>query len=162
MSGANLEPDALRAAFGHFPTGVAAVCARTGSSPTGMAVSTFVAISLEPSLIAVCVQRTSRTWPVLRTVPRLGVSVLAEEHSTAARALSLPNNADRFIGVPHLTAASGAIRVAGSAAYFECSPAEEYPAGDHLFALLRVHSLDISDELPLLFHRSRFTRMAAS
>jgi flavin reductase (DIM6/NTAB) family NADH-FMN oxidoreductase RutF len=161
MSTSNPGSHALRAAFGHFPTGVAAVCARSGSSPTGMAVSTFVPVSLEPPLIAVCVQRSSRTWPVLRALPRLGISVLAEEHGTAARALSLPDNADRFTGLPHSTAESGAIRVAGSVAYFECAPAEEHRAGDHLLALLQVHSLDISEEqLPLLFHRSRFTRMA--
>ncbi|GAA0935235.1 flavin reductase family protein [Pseudonocardia zijingensis] len=152
-------PEELRAAFGHFPSGVAAVCARGGEWGVGMAVSTFVPVSLDPPLIALFIQRSSRTWPVLRELPRLGVSILAEHHGTAARSLAA-RDGDRFAGVEHTTADSGAIRIAGSTAYFECSVAEESPAGDHLIALLHVERLDIGgDHPPLVFHRSRFGRL---
>lgn len=159
----SIDPVMLRAAFSHFPTGVAAICARNAAAPTGMAVSTFVPVSLEPPLIAVCVQQTSRTWPILRALPRLGISVLAEEHTTAARSLALLDNAKRFNDLVHVTSASGATRIVGSTAYFECSLEQEYSAGDHILALLTVHALDIvEDQRPLVFHRSRFTRVAAS
>ena len=162
MSTPPLSPEALRVAFGHFPSGVAAVCACDDTAPVGMAVSTFVPVSLEPPLIALCIQGSSRTWPVLRELPWLGVSVLSEDHDGAARALA-SRDGDRFAGVEHTTAGSGAIRIAGSAAYFECSLAQESSAGDHLIALLQVVHLDIAvEQRPLVFHRSRFGRLAPS
>ena len=59
------DSTALRQAFGHIPSGVVAVCGYTGSERIGMAVSTFVPVSLDPPLVAFCVQTTSTTWPRL-------------------------------------------------------------------------------------------------
>lgn len=155
-----ITPDTLRAAFGHFPTGVAAICATLDGHPQGMSVSTFVPVSLEPPLISVCVQQSSRTWRRLRILERLGVSVLAEDHSESARALAA-RDGDRFAAVAHETTDGGAIRIADSSAYFECSLVQEFDAGDHVLALLLVHAFDTSTQhRPLLFHRSGFGRLA--
>lgn len=162
MTATHIPPDTLRAAFGQFPSGVTAICANRDGLPVGMAMSTFVPVSLEPPLVAVCVQRSSRTWPVLRSLARLGVSVLAENHGESARALAA-RNGDRFQAVTHESTQSGAIRIADSLAYFECSVAEEFTAGDHLLALLQVHDLDTAaGHSPLVFHRSTFGRLATS
>jgi len=152
-----LDAAALRRAFGHFPTGVSAVCARGDDGPVGMAVSAFVPVSLDPPLVAICLQAGSSTWPLLRALPRIGVSVLAADHAAAARALSA-RAADRFIGLDHSTTAEGAIRVNGCSAWFDCSLDQEIDAGDHVLALLRVQSLEVGgdDVGPLVFHRSRF------
>jgi flavin reductase (DIM6/NTAB) family NADH-FMN oxidoreductase RutF len=162
MIEAAFAPDALRTAFGHFPSGVAAVCAHDGRKPVGLAISTFVPVSLEPPLVAICVQLSSRTWPGLRALPHLGVSVLAEEHHGAARSLA-SREGDRFASIDYTVAASGAIRITGSPAYFECAIVEEIPAGDHVIALLRIGHLGVAVEGgPLVFHRSRFGRLAGA
>lgn len=162
MTTAGTPPaDALRRAFGTFPTGVVAVCGLDGTVPVGMAASTFVPVSLDPPLIAVCLQRTSRTWPVLRTLPVLGVSVLADGHAAAARALAA-REGDRFAGLETAITGDGALHVAGSPAVFVCTLDREADAGDHVIALLRVGRVEARPDIaPLVFHRSSFAQIAA-
>lgn len=75
-SDTTLDAATLREAFGHFPTGVVAIAAEIDGTRTGLAASTFVPVSLDPPLVAFCVQNSSTTWPNLRGAPRLGISVL--------------------------------------------------------------------------------------
>jgi flavin reductase (DIM6/NTAB) family NADH-FMN oxidoreductase RutF len=64
------DATALRGAFGRFPSGVVALCATCKDGvPIGMAASSFVAVSVAPALVGVCVQHTSSTWSRLRERP---------------------------------------------------------------------------------------------
>jgi flavin reductase (DIM6/NTAB) family NADH-FMN oxidoreductase RutF len=159
----DLTPETLRAAFSHFPSGIAAVCAQGADGPLGMAVSTFVPVSLDPPLIALCLQKSSRTWPNLRNRAQLGVSILAEQHEEAARALSM-REGDRFATVRFRPHTGGDILIEECAAYFLCTLDQEVSAGDHLLALLRVQRIEVDDARghPLVFHRSRFARLDAA
>lgn len=158
MTSNQLSSDRLREAFGTFPSGVVAVC---GMGPAGerigMAVSTFIPVSLEPALVAVCLQNSSRTWPLLRTLPVLGVSVLAAAQNDVARQLAAKDG-DRFLDLPTTACVAGGVHIDGAPTYFECSLESEMIAGDHLIATLRVRAVTlVSSAEPLLFHRSRFT-----
>ncbi|WP_410631292.1 flavin reductase family protein [Amycolatopsis sp. cmx-4-83] len=148
----------LREAFGCFPSGVTAVCALIDGVPHGMAASSFTSVSLAPPLVSLCIQRTSSTWPRLRD-RRLGLSVLAEGQDDACRRLS--SRGDRFRGIPWQPGPDGGVFITGSSALLECSLEEEVPAGDHLIALLRIHGLHTAETPPLVFHGSRFRRLAA-
>ncbi|MEU6643572.1 flavin reductase family protein [Saccharomonospora sp. NPDC046836] len=155
------EKDALREAFGCFPSGVTAVCALIGGVPTGMAASSFTSVSVDPPLVSVCVQNTSTTWPKLRPRARLGVSVLAEGHDAQCRSLSRKEG-DRFAGVSWAATAGGAVYIHGATAWLDCSIEREVPAGDHSIALLRIHGLRANPgAAPLIFHGSRFRTLAA-
>jgi flavin reductase (DIM6/NTAB) family NADH-FMN oxidoreductase RutF len=155
----DVMPDALRSVFGTFPTGVVAVCGIVEGERVGMAVSSFTPVSLDPPLVAFCVQRTSRTWPQLRTAPRLGISVLADGHAGAARTLAA-RDGDRFAGVDTVTA-DGAVHLRGSPSTLTCTLDNVVDAGDHFLVVLRVRGAfaDV-DIAPLVFHRSAFTTIA--
>ena len=149
----------LRRAFGSFPSGVAAICARVGKQPVGMAASSFTSVSVEPPLVSVCIQKTSSTWPILRDRARLGLSVLGEHHDSACRQLA-SKDGDRFAGVEWDAGPHGSVLIRGSSAWLEVSVFEEVPAGDHIIALLEVHGLDTAEHtLPLIFHASQFHKM---
>jgi flavin reductase (DIM6/NTAB) family NADH-FMN oxidoreductase RutF len=159
-----LAPDGnqLRDAFGCFPCGVAAVCAMVDDIPVGMAVSSFTPVSLAPPLVSICMQDTSTTWPRLRGATRLGLSVLGEEHGAVCRALAR-KGVDRFADVDWTAGRGSGVFVRGSSAWFDCSVHQEIPAGDHIMVLLRIHELRCEpDVAPLVFHSSRFRRLAAS
>lgn len=155
-----LSAELLRNGYAQFPSGVVAVCGRSPDGPLGMVVSTFIPVSLTPPLVAISVQLSSRTWPQLRVLPRIGLSILAEAHDREARALAAKQG-DRFVGITHTTRDTGAVFIVGASGSFECSLESELPAGDHLLALLRVHDLDTSGAQPLVFHRSGFDRLSA-
>ncbi|MBA4863596.1 flavin reductase family protein [Streptomyces sp. PSKA54] len=155
------NPDQLRRAYGCFPSGVTAVCALEGEEPVGMAASSFTCVSLDPGLVSMCVQNSSATWPRLRRTRRLGISVLAEHHTDACRALSLTTG-NRFAGVGWSAGPGGAVFVHDAVAWLECSIQGEVPAGDHAIALLAIHALRIEpDRQPLVFHGSRFRQLVA-
>lgn len=152
----------LRTVFSAFPSGVVAVCGLAEGVPKGIAASSFTSVSVDPPLVSLCIQRTSETWPVLRQVQRLGISVLAEHQGPACRALSTKRG-DRFDRVNWTAHDDGAVVLRGASAWFSATLHAELDAGDHVVALMRVHDLghDPSQQ-PLVFHRSGFHRLVVN
>ena len=158
-SSSALTPEALREAFATFPSGITAVAAMRNAVPVGLAASSFTSVSLDPPLVSVCIARTSTTWPVLRPAPRLGLSVLAEEHGDVARALAA-KGIDRFASISWESADDGAVLVHGAALWLVTELVDMIPAGDHEIALLQItHLWSYPDVLPLVFHGSTFRQL---
>ncbi|MFD5232130.1 flavin reductase family protein [Streptomyces qaidamensis] len=150
----------LRQAFGCFPSGVTALCARDSGGPVGMAASTFTPVSIRPPLVSVCVQDTSSTWPKLRMQSRLGLSVLAEEQDLVCRSLA-GKGEDRFDDVDWEASEGGSVYIRGAGLWLDRSVYVEFPGGDHTIVLLEIHGLMAEpDREPLVFHGSRFRRLA--
>ncbi|WP_134767238.1 flavin reductase family protein [Nocardioides sp. 1609] len=156
----DIDPDALRAAFGVFPSGVVAVAAQVDGAPVGLAASSFTSVSLDPPLVQFSIANTSRTWPDLRRSERLGVTILAEAHGAVCRQLAGPVDR-RFTGIPTTTTPLGAITLDEGLARFYCSIYREVEAGDHTIVLLLLHAVEAADtSQPLVFHRSAFGSLA--
>ncbi|MCQ4120660.1 flavin reductase family protein [Rhodococcus tibetensis] len=156
-----LDPGSLREAFSHVPSGVVAVCAEVDGERVGMAASTFVPVSLDPPLVAFCVQNTSSTWPKLAELARIGISVLGEVHDTAARVLAAKTG-DRFEGLDTETSDGGAVFVGGASVWLDTTVSEQVPAGDHAIVLLRINEVRMQSEVePIIFHRSTFRWLQA-
>jgi flavin reductase (DIM6/NTAB) family NADH-FMN oxidoreductase RutF len=160
-SSTNLSPASLREAFGHFPSGVIAVAAEVDGTRVGLAASTFVPVSLDPPLVSFCVQNTSTTWPKLKDLPLLGISVLGESHDAAARALAAKTG-DRFAGLETVSNGGGAVFIGGTSVWLESAVEQLVPAGDHTIVILRVSAITLhADVAPIVFHRSTFRRLGA-
>lgn len=158
----DLQPNALRQAFGRFPSGIAALCAEIDGAPQGIVASSFtVGVSMDPPLVMFAVQNTSRTWPVLRTAGRIGVSVLGTGHDGVCRQIA-SRDGDRFAGLSLHEAETGALFLDEAALWLETSVENEIPAGDHAVVLLRVHGYSTHDGAhePLVFHGSAFRNLA--
>ncbi|MEU3509697.1 flavin reductase family protein [Streptomyces longwoodensis] len=154
-------PQQLRQAFGCFPSGVTALCAYRDGEPIGLAASSFTSVSMEPPLVSVCLQHTSTTWPKLREQPRLGLSVLAEGQDEICARLARKEG-DRFAGTEWFASESGSVFVEGATLWLDCTIHEEVTSGDHDIVLLRIQGLSaVPDTSPLVFHASRFRRLAS-
>jgi flavin reductase (DIM6/NTAB) family NADH-FMN oxidoreductase RutF len=159
-TGAIVDPRTLRNAFGCFPTGVTAICALIDGEPVGMAASSFTSVSLEPALVLVCIQNSSATWRKMRTAPRIGVSVLGEDHDRACSQLAAKSG-DRFDRLEWVGTEGGAVLLEGAVLSLDCSVVEEIVAGDHQLVLLRIETLKFQPAMnPLVFHGSRFRKLA--
>jgi flavin reductase (DIM6/NTAB) family NADH-FMN oxidoreductase RutF len=155
-----MDQAVLRRAFSAFPSGVVALCGVVDGAPQGMVASSFVTVSIDPPLVAFCVQWTSTTWPQLEALPRIGVSVLGESHDVAARQIA-SKVGDRFADLTTTTTDDGAIFLDGAGAWLDCSVEQTVPAGDHGIVLLRMHALTLHDGIePLVFSGSAFRRLA--
>jgi flavin reductase (DIM6/NTAB) family NADH-FMN oxidoreductase RutF len=158
-SNRDLTPLSLREAFGHFPTGVVAIAAEIDGVRVGLAASTFMPVSLDPPLVSFCVQNTSETWPKLKDLPMLGISVLGEAHDAAVRTLAAKTG-DRFAGLETVSHESGAVFIKGTSVWLESAIEQLVPAGDHTIVVLRVNNLQVDSEVaPIVFHRSVFRRL---
>ena len=156
----DLDPQALRKAFGVFPTGVVAVAALVDGKPIGLAASSFTSVSLDPPLVSFSVARTSKTWPDLRRSSHLGVTVLAEHHGEVCRQLAGPVDS-RFEGLVVSSSRDGALTLDEGLAQFDCTVYREVEAGDHIVVLLQLHAADHGAGQPLVFHRSGFGKLAS-
>lgn len=151
----------LRALYGRYPTGVAAVCALRDAAPVGIVATSFTPVSMDPPLVSICVQHTSRTWPVLSADGHLGVSVLASSHEAAVAQIAA-KNADRFAGISWFASESNGVFLPDAAAWFDCTISASIPAGDHDVVLLEVNSVAINEAAPpLVFHDSRFRTLVS-
>jgi flavin reductase (DIM6/NTAB) family NADH-FMN oxidoreductase RutF len=160
MRSTDLSPASLREAFGHFPSGIIAIAGEVEGVRVGLAASTFVPVSLDPPLVSFCVQNTSETWPKLKDLPTLGISVLGESHNEAARMLAA-NTGDRFAGL-NTVSKGGAVFIEGTSVWLESAIEQLVPAGDHTIVILRVRDITVHDEVaPIVFHRSAFRRLGA-
>ncbi|MBS2537360.1 flavin reductase family protein [Catenulispora sp. NF23] len=158
---ASHHPKELRRVFGAFPSGVTAVAALVDGVPVGLAASSFTSVSLSPALVSVCADVSSTTWPILRTRPRLGISVLGAHQEQACRQLS-SKNGERFATLDYRASADGAVFVEGASAWLECQIDSVLPAGDHDIVVFQVLDLDADATVPpLVFHASKFQRLAA-
>lgn len=162
----DLDPLALRQAFGVFPSGVVAVAAEVDGVATGLAASSFTSVSLDPPLVSFSIARTSKTWPDLRRADHLGVTILADHHGEVCRQLAGPVES-RFDGVAATVSPDGALTIDDGLARFDCTIYREVEAGDHTIVLLQLHGVDHPQDdalppgSPLVFHRSAFGRLEA-
>ncbi|MFE3000805.1 flavin reductase family protein [Nocardia sp. NPDC059246] len=152
----------LRDAFGRVPSGVAAIAAHVNGQDQVLVVSTFTSgVSLDPPLVTIAVQKSSTTWPKLRPAHRLGVSILSDDQDALCRQLSDRNSEARWVGVAIERDECGSIHIPASALHLTCSLDAEHSVGDHTVAVLRVQDFAIADDrYALIFHRSRFGRIA--
>jgi flavin reductase (DIM6/NTAB) family NADH-FMN oxidoreductase RutF len=158
-SQSDLSPAALREAFGHFPSGVIAIAAEVDGERVGLAASTFVPVSLDPPLVSFCVQNTSTTWPKLKDLPVLGISVLGESHDAAAKTLAAKTG-DRFAGLETKSTDGGAVFIHGTSVWVESVIEQLVPAGDHTIVILRVSDITVHEDIaPIVFHRSAFRKL---
>ncbi|MBU3751037.1 MAG: flavin reductase family protein, partial [Mycobacterium sp.] len=135
MGNTELTPASLREAFSHFPSGVIAIAAEVDGTRVGLAASTFVPVSLDPPLVSFCVQATSETWPKMRELPVLGISVLGEAQGAAARTLAAKTG-DRFAGLDTVSSGTGAVFVQGTSVWLASTIEKELGAGDHTIVIL--------------------------
>ncbi|MEU8715523.1 flavin reductase family protein [Streptomyces sp. NPDC048663] len=159
---APVDPAEFRRVLGNFATGVTVITAPAAegeSAPAGFACQSFSSLSLDPPLVCFMVARTSATWPRIARAGVFCVNVLGADQGELCRAFAV-SGADKFAGVAHgPSPVSGAPRLAGAAAWIDCTVHAVHTGGDHLIVVGRVDALGAAEAPggPLLFHRGRFT-----
>jgi 3-hydroxy-9,10-secoandrosta-1,3,5(10)-triene-9,17-dione monooxygenase reductase component len=150
----------FRSILGRFATGVVAITAVDPASgaPTGLAANSFTSVSLEPALVSFCVAHTSTTWPRLREAERHCVNILSAPQREVCLQFAA-KGADKFAGLEWTESPGGGPVIDGALAWLECSVEAEYPAGDHMIVVARVHHLDRHhDGEPLIFYKGSYGR----
>ena len=157
----SVDVSAFRKALGSFPTGVTVVTVASGDGTMhGMTVNSFSSVSLEPMLVLVCLNETSRAVSLIERAGAFGVNVLSagqRDISSWFANRHRPAGPAMFDGVPLEPGVTGCPVLAGAAASFECRLRHSYRAGDHLIVLGEVVALAHRPHLePLIFHAGTY------
>jgi 3-hydroxy-9,10-secoandrosta-1,3,5(10)-triene-9,17-dione monooxygenase reductase component len=155
----------FRKAMGSFATGVTIVTVASGNGNIhGMTVSSFSSVSMDPALVLVCLNQTSRGLALIERSQAFAVNVLSAGQQHVSRWFAnkqRPADSTVFDGVPFELGAVGCPVLLGSAAWFDCRLWRLHRAGDHLIVLGEVVALGHRPEMaPLLVHRGKYKVLA--
>jgi flavin reductase (DIM6/NTAB) family NADH-FMN oxidoreductase RutF len=152
-----IDPLHLRRVLSRFPTGVTIVGTRhQPEGVCGLTVNAFASVSLEPPLVLICVDRNSNTHDCIEASGVFTVNVLGAGYEHLAIAFARKGD-DKFDGVPHHVADSGAPIMDEVVGWLECSVKEVLEGGDHTIFMGEVLQADEGEGRPLVFFRSGYT-----
>lgn len=149
----------FRRLLGHFATGVTVVTvALPGQPPTGITVSAFASVSLDPPLVLVCIGRGAQSHPLIRQRKGFAVNVLQGDQAALSRRFASTGE-DKFAGVAHHPGPLGNPLLEGALAWMECATVSEHEAGDHTIVVARVEEAGTAAGEPLLYYRGQYRRL---
>ncbi len=162
MNTNGVAPDQFRELLGRFATGVTILTTRTAAGrPLGMTANAVAAVSLEPPLLLVCVERTREMHDPLREAPYFALSVLAQHQEPLSRRFA-EDHPDRFAGLTLLAGPHELPLLADAVAHIVCARREAIPAGDHTVFIGLVIGGEGTDRRPLTYFRSRYGTITAA
>ncbi|WP_461175140.1 flavin reductase family protein (plasmid) [Arthrobacter sp. Z1-9] len=151
-----ISPADYRQVFGLLPTGVVAITGHAADGrPMGFVVGTFQSLSLEPALVTFCVDKSSSTWPTLRSLGRFTANILSTGQLSVCKALSRKGQ-DKFQGIDYEESALGTPRILDSTAWIDCEVLSEVVAGDHYMIVGAVKAMETGSGDALLFRGGKF------
>lgn len=142
--------------------GVAVVSTRRGAGYRGLTATSLVSASLEPPLLAVCLDRFSQTRDAVRETAAFNVSLLAREQEFLAERFAgrAPQVDPAWKEVAHRLGGNGLPILEGAVAWFECRLEDLRPAGDHDLALGLVTDAGWAEGEPLILWDRAFWRLS--
>ncbi|MEU0883745.1 flavin reductase family protein [Lentzea sp. NPDC005914] len=142
----------LRDCLGHFATGVTVVTCEIDGVKHGATVNSFTAVSLEPPLVLVSLDRRSKACHHLDNRPFV-VNVLKADQGDIAM---------HFAGRPAARPIPwDGTRIRDSLAHIVCAPWRSYDGGDHVLYLGEVEEIEVHQGDPLVFYRGAFREAGA-
>jgi len=155
-----LNPADFRKAMGCFATGVTIITVDLDGEVHGMTANAFASVSLDPMLVLVCVDHSTRTHAHLHAKKRFGINVLGEDQRAISEYYASPDrsheHAETEAGARFDRTRQGTPMLHGSLAYLECRLHSAEEAGDHTIFIAEVEDAIVREGNPLLFFRGKY------
>ncbi|HMS95982.1 MAG TPA: flavin reductase family protein, partial [Tabrizicola sp.] len=151
-----IDPRALRNAFGAFATGVTVITTRQpDGTPRGFTANSFTSVSLDPPLLLVCLAKSAHSADVFANAPHFAVNILAEDQK-AISGLFASRAPDKFQQCDWTPGHADVPILSGTLAHFSCARHRLVDAGDHLVLIGRVEDFATRDGQPLGYFRGNY------
>ena len=159
----NLNPIEFRRAMGCFATGVTIITVALEGEVHGMTANAFSSVSLDPPLVLVCVDHSTRTHSHLHSKKRFGINVLCQDQRAISEYYARPDrsheHAETEAGARFDRTKHGTPMLVGSLAYLECRLHSAQDAGDHTIFIAEVEDVVVREGEPLLFFRGKYRKV---
>ena len=160
--GAEVSPAELRAAMGHFATGVTVITSvGLDGRPVGTTANAVTSLSLEPPLVLACFDLTSATLAAIRGHGAFAVNVLGHRQRHLSANFARRGLSAGWEGVSHRRGATGSPRLTDVIAVIECTLEHALPGGDHEIVIGRVRHVETNGDgaAPLVFWRGGYSSL---
>jgi len=156
-----IEAARFREVMASFPSGVVILTAfGDDHQPRGLTVSAFCAVSVDPPLALVCIDKTSNTLPAVQHTGGFTANILAAGRVHLARRMATKLS-DKFDGIAWHEAEGrigGPVLDNDSAAYAVCTLRETIEAGDHWVLIgLVTEGRHVEGVTPMVFTRRAYS-----
>jgi flavin reductase (DIM6/NTAB) family NADH-FMN oxidoreductase RutF len=158
-----LDPEKLRAAMRTWSTGVTVVTAAFEGNMSGATVNSFTSVSLEPALVTIALQKSTRTHDLISKSRAFGVTILSAEQAKISDLFAgkMPEIKDRFDGLQTETLVTDSPLIVGGLAWMDCRLVETFEAGNStLFIAEVLAAQNISDGQPLIYHSRNYWELS--
>lgn len=151
-----IDATSFRHALGHFASGVTVVTMAHDGDLSGLTVSAFASLSLQPPLILACIDKTSTTLGLARQASSFGVNILAEDQRDLSNHFA-SKMTDKFSNVDHSLGSLGSPLLTGVHAALQCRLVEELDGGDHIILIGEVVEANVDESKnPLLYYKGSY------
>lgn len=160
----------LRPLMRHWPSGVTVVTSANAAQEelSGMTVSTFTSLSLEPPLISVFLAKDTHTAECILQSKVFAVSILSEHQQElsirfAGYDPSFTEPSTRFEGLDFDTGETGAPLLIGTLGWFDCKLWAAYDGSTHHIMVGEVVGMSQPGEIdckPLVYYNGGYHRLA--
>jgi 3-hydroxy-9,10-secoandrosta-1,3,5(10)-triene-9,17-dione monooxygenase reductase component len=147
----------FRNLMGNFCSGIVVVTSEDSQSPIGFTAQSFVSLSLEPPLIAICPAKTSKSWERIRATEKFAVNILSAQLQDVSNNFA-SSKPDKFKNIAWTSSANGLPIINDTLAYIDCELEAEHDAGDHTIAVgvVRAYAQVCETDAPLLYFRGAY------
>lgn len=159
----SVDPLEFRSIIGHFGTGVTVITTAANGDLQGMTANAVTSLSLDPTMILICVEKNTHTHGVLDRGGVFAVNILADHQEEISRLFARRSEPEHgtLRGVPFVTGVTGAPLLEDCLAYLECRVAERLEGGDHSIFIGEVVAASVVTETePLIFYRGKYRGLA--
>lgn len=160
----SVHPDDFKGALGSWAAGVTVVTTKHNGLVYGITVSSFSSLSMDPTLIIVCLQNSNHLARLVTESQSFAVSILADDQQSVSNYFSISGRdpAPAFDSqIETVEWHTGAPIIANALAHLDCELQEALSGGDHTIAVGRVLGAAYRPEArPLLYFRRSYRSLA--
>ena len=150
----------LRNAFGCFPSGVTIVTLKDEkNNPTGITVSSFSSLSLNPPLCLFSIGKEQASRPLFEKTDHFVINVLCAKQEDIAWQFAKPVE-NKFENVSYTESENGMPIINGNIAHFCCKKWALYEGGDHIIIVGEILKFKQSDSDALIFFKGKIDTIA--
>lgn len=152
----SISKEEFRAALGRFPSGVTVVTTRDKEGHLhGLTVSAFCSVSLQPSMILVCIDKYAGSHHAFENGGAFVVNILREDQQYVSNqfASKVP---DKFEGVDYQLGIEDLPVLKDALVNLECRQAHVYDAGDHTIYVGEVEKVTVREGHPLVYFHGNY------
>lgn len=158
----NIAREEVRQAMRLWTSGITVITAVHKNEQHGMTVSSFASISLDPPLLMVALQKTTRTSELVSRARVFGVTLLSEGQREISERFAgrSDDSKDRMEGIGTEILSTGAPLIKGGLAYFDCRLRQTVDAGTSTLFIGEVVAARRFEGKPLVYHDRRYLQLA--